>query len=85
MLAGDTELGITVIHMTSKLDGGPALAKRSTLLADDDTAVEAEEKLSRIGVEAVAESIDLLAEWDGSKPIGELQDPAPSDSRAEAL
>ena len=76
MLAGDTEVGITVIHMTAKLDGGPALAKRSIELNDDDTAVEAEEKLSRIGVEAVADSIDQLSEWDGARPIGELQDPA---------
>ena len=76
ILAGESELGVTVIHMTARLDAGPSLAKRSFVLGDDDTAVEAEAKLSEIGVEAVAESIELLASWDGESPIGEVQDPA---------
>lgn len=71
---GDAVTGITIIHMTAKLDGGPCLAKRELAILADDTAESIEPKLAELGVEAVNKSIDRLAVWDGESPIGEPQD-----------
>ena len=71
---GDAVTGITIIHMTAKLDGGPCLAKRELPIASEDTAESIEPKLANLGVEAVIESIGLLESWDGEALIGEVQD-----------
>ncbi|MCL4137257.1 UNVERIFIED_CONTAM: hypothetical protein GTU68_026736 [Idotea baltica] len=71
---GDAVTGITIIHMTAKLDGGPCLAKRELPIGADETTETIEPKLSVLGVEAVMQSIDQLAEWDGVSKIGEVQD-----------
>lgn len=71
---GDAVTGITIIHMTAKLDGGPCLAKRELPIASEDTAESIEPKLANLGVEAVIESIGLLESWDGEASIGEAQD-----------
>ena len=71
---GDAVTGITIIHMTAKLDGGPCLAKRELPIASEDTAESIEPKLANLGVEAVIESIGLLESWDGEASIGEVQD-----------
>ncbi|MBP88841.1 MAG: methionyl-tRNA formyltransferase [Planctomycetaceae bacterium] len=84
ILNGDEETGVTVIHMTPKLDGGPAIAVRTTPIGDDETTAELEPRLSILGVEAVHESINLLAEWDGESPIGVVQDSS-QVSRAPCL
>jgi methionyl-tRNA formyltransferase len=73
---GEKETGVTVIHMTPRLDAGPALVQRSTPIGPDDDAVVLELRLAQIGVGAVIEAIDMLAAWDGMSPLGQLQDPA---------
>ncbi|UUO06218.1 methionyl-tRNA formyltransferase [Blastopirellula sp. J2-11] len=75
MYHGDAETGVTVIHMTPKLDGGPILAIAKTPIDADEDAVALEERLSLIGIEPVMDSIALL-EKHGNNPPGELQDPA---------
>ena len=74
LLAGDAVAGVTVIHMTPKLDAGPALAVRSLQIMPDETAGELEPRLADIGVAATEESLRALAAWDGCSPIGEVQD-----------
>jgi methionyl-tRNA formyltransferase len=71
---GEQETGITVIHMTPQLDGGPALAVRSTPIGPTETTAELEPRLSQLGVDAVLESIALLKNWDRASPIGVRQD-----------
>ncbi len=71
---GDPVTGITIIHMTAKLDGGPCLAKRTMPVVDEDTAESIEPKLANLGVDAVIESISLLEEWNGEASIGTPQD-----------
>ena len=71
---GDAVTGITIIHMTAKLDGGPCLAKRELPISDQDTSESIEPRLANLGVEAVLESINLLEKWDGEAAIGEPQD-----------
>jgi methionyl-tRNA formyltransferase len=73
ILNGDAETGISVIHMTPRLDGGPCLVVRSTPIGNEETQPELEQRLSQIGVTAVLEAIDKLAAWDRSSPLGSLQ------------
>lgn len=74
ILNGDEETGITVIHMTPKLDGGPALTIRATPIGKRETTEELEPRLALLGVESVHEAIDMLSNWDRSSPIGTPQD-----------
>ena len=71
---GDTVTGVTVIHMTPKLDGGPCLVKMELEIDPIETAGELEPRLSAIGPEAVSQAIEMLSSWDGESEIGELQD-----------
>ena len=73
---GEPVVGVTVIHMTPKLDGGPCLDTDSIKVQPDDDAVSIEEELSQIGVDTVFRSLDKLAAWDRESVIGEVQDPA---------
>ena len=50
---GCEETGVTVIHMTRKLDAGPNLTQRSVTIGPMEDAVELEERLSILGVEAI--------------------------------
>lgn len=71
---GDSIMGVTVIHMTPKLDGGPELAKRSMQVEIQDTAETLEPRLAELGVEAVQASLAELQAWDGESPLGNPQD-----------
>ena len=73
---GDRETGVTVIHMTPKLDAGPTLTLRTTPIGESETTAELEPRLALLGVEPVHEAIAMLAAWDRSSPIGTPQDPA---------
>jgi len=73
---GETETGVTVIHMTPRLDAGPCLAQVATPIGADETSEELEPRLSQLGVPAVLDSIRMLAEHDGESPLGEIQDPS---------
>ncbi len=74
VLSGDAVAGVSVIHMTPKLDGGPILATAQIPIAADDTSGSLEVKLSNLGIQPVLQSIDLLSQWDGESVIGQLQD-----------
>ncbi len=60
VLSGDAETGVSVIHMTPRLDGGPILATRRTPIQKTETSGQLEERLSIIGVGATIEAISLL-------------------------
>lgn len=72
---GDAETGVTVLHMTAHLDSGPCLVQRRTPIGPDEDAVQLERRLSEIGVGAVHEALELLAQWDGRSILGLPQDP----------
>ncbi|WP_390621470.1 methionyl-tRNA formyltransferase [Rubripirellula reticaptiva] len=74
MLNGDAVTGVSVIHMTPRLDGGPIIAKEETFIGDHETAGELEDRLSQIGVAAVLHAVEKLRAWDGNSEIGEMQD-----------
>ncbi len=57
---GETETGVTVIHMTPQLDAGPSLVQHRTPIGPTETAPELEVRLAGIGSKAVLEAIDKL-------------------------
>jgi methionyl-tRNA formyltransferase len=72
--SGDQQSGVSVIHMTPRLDGGPILSVRTTEIGAQETAGQLEERLSQIGVDVVRESLQKLQQWDGTSQIGLPQD-----------
>lgn len=92
VLCGEEQTGVSVIHMTPKLDAGPVLTKRETPIGAKETAGELESRLSKIGVEATLEAVERLRESrSGGEqaevqplPLGEPQDPEQA-SRAPRL
>ena len=46
---GETKTGVTVIHMTPKVDAGPCIAQAETDIGPEETAVELEKRLSELG------------------------------------
>lgn len=76
ILAGETVTGISVIHMSPVLDAGPILATRMTPIGAHETAPELESRLSPLGVEAVMESIEMLAAHQGAQPAASPDMPA---------
>lgn len=72
---GDDESGVSVIHMTPRLDGGPILVQRRLSVDPNETAGDLEHRLAELGVDAVRESLVMLSAWDGRSTIGVLQDP----------
>ena len=74
LLNGEAETGVTVIHMTPRLDSGPILAARSTPIGSDENQPELEQRLAALGVSPVHEAIERLTQWDRVSPIGTPQD-----------
>jgi methionyl-tRNA formyltransferase len=57
---GDTETGVTVIHMTPKVDAGPCIAQVPVNIEPEEDAVELEERLSLIGEWLIRQSIQSI-------------------------
>ncbi|MEX2176362.1 MAG: methionyl-tRNA formyltransferase [Pirellulaceae bacterium] len=74
LLNGEVETGVSVIHMTPRLDGGPILAQRETAIGPEETQPQLEAHLARLGIEPVHEAIAMLDQWDRVSPLGEPQD-----------
>ena len=74
MYDGRPTTGISVIHMTTKLDAGPCLEQIEVPIESNENAVELEHRLAELGVAAVLRSIEQLSTWDGSGSLGVIQD-----------
>jgi methionyl-tRNA formyltransferase len=57
---GETETGVSVIHMTPRVDAGPCIGQARAPIYPDETAVELEQRLSEIGAWLVRRAIDAL-------------------------
>jgi len=57
---GEKETGVSVIHMTPRIDAGPLVAQARTEIGPDETAVELEKRLAEIGAWLVRRAIDSL-------------------------
>lgn len=58
---GDAETGVTVIAMSPRVDAGPCLAKVSTRIDPNETAVDLERRLAELGAPLIAATVDKLA------------------------
>jgi len=74
LLNGECETGVSVIHMTPRLDGGPILVQRTAQIGMEETQPELEQRLAAIGVDAVQEAMDMLERWDHASALGQAQD-----------
>lgn len=59
---GETETGVTVIHMTPRVDAGPCIAQARTPIVPDETAVELHGRLAEIGAWLTRRAIDAVEE-----------------------
>jgi methionyl-tRNA formyltransferase len=79
ILSGDSVAGVSIIHMTPALDGGPVLSQSSTEIGIAETAAELESRLSQIGVQSTLESVAVLAtksSLENCVNLGQKQDKA---------
>jgi len=60
LINGETETGITTMLMDVGLDTGDMLLKRTTAITPDDDASSLHDRLSLLGAETMAETLDLL-------------------------
>ena len=61
ILAGDSETGVTIMYIEPRLDAGPMLLKKACPIGPDDTAGDLHDRLSRIGAEALLETLPSIA------------------------
>lgn len=57
---GESETGVSVIHITPKIDAGPVIAQGATPIRPDETAIELETRLAELGAWFVRRAIDSL-------------------------
>jgi methionyl-tRNA formyltransferase len=57
---GETETGVSVIHMTPRLDAGPVLVQKRLAIEPNETAGQLEPRMAALGVDAVIEAISRL-------------------------
>jgi methionyl-tRNA formyltransferase len=70
---GETETGVSVIHMTPKVDAGPVIEQARMPIGPDETAADVEARLSQLGPDCVLRAVDALASGT-AQPLP--QDPA---------
>jgi methionyl-tRNA formyltransferase len=70
---GETETGVTVIHMTPRLDAGPSIGQTRTPIGENETTADIEVRLSQLGAPLVCQCIEQLA---AGTALAIPQDPA---------
>jgi methionyl-tRNA formyltransferase len=72
---GETETGVTVIHMTPGVDAGPCLAQSRMVIGPEETTGELEPRLAELGAGLTCETVARMATDDPTlRPLA--QDPA---------
>ncbi len=59
---GEEQTGVTIIHMTPKVDAGPCIARAATAIGPEETAPELEGRLAEMGAALVCEAVDMVEE-----------------------
>jgi len=60
ILAGDSESGVTIMRVTSRMDAGPMLLARAIPIAPGETQATLKEKLAELGAAALLEALEKL-------------------------
>lgn len=61
ILAGDTQTGVTTMHLNAKMDEGDIILQRAEPILPDDTAATLHDRLAKLGATLIVETIDQLA------------------------
>ncbi|MCS6978412.1 MAG: methionyl-tRNA formyltransferase [Gemmatales bacterium] len=69
---GETQTGVTIIRMSTKLDAGEMLAQEAVDILPDETAGELEARLAQVGARLAVEVVERLA---AGEVRGIVQDP----------
>jgi methionyl-tRNA formyltransferase len=72
ILAGKTRTGVTVFRLVERMDAGPVLVQRSTMIGPGETCAELHDRLAGVSCDALDATLKLLDE-DLHAP-GEVQD-----------
>lgn len=67
ILQGETETGVTIMHMAAELDAGDIIAQVSTPIGPDETAPELFVRLAHLGAEALVPAVAALAQGTASR------------------
>lgn len=62
ILNGESESGVTIMHMAQGLDTGDVIAQRSTPITLEDTASTLHDRLADMGAGLLAETVEALAQ-----------------------
>lgn len=84
LLAGDTETGITLMHMDIGLDTGAMLKKASCEILPSDTAETLHDRLAKLGADLLAANIDELENLPATAQNDELATYAQKLNKVEA-
>ena len=60
IVSGETKTGVSVIRMTEEMDAGPVLGTAETEIGRDETAGELFVRLSKLGAELLADTLDAV-------------------------
>jgi len=60
LMAGDKEMGVTIMEMVLALDAGPMVSVREVVVEDEDTLGTMHDKLAQVGVQAL---LDVLPDY----------------------
>jgi methionyl-tRNA formyltransferase len=61
VVAGERETGVSIMQVVQALDAGPVYDLASTPIGPDDTSAELEDRLARLGADALLPILDALA------------------------
>jgi methionyl-tRNA formyltransferase len=61
LMAGDREIGISIMRMDEGLDTGPVYLRRPVAIDETDTAGSLHDRLAQVGAEAICEVLERLA------------------------
>jgi methionyl-tRNA formyltransferase len=62
ILAGDAETGVTIMKMDEKLDHGPVLNARKTVIGEREDAASLTSRLAEMGAQLLVETLERLEE-----------------------
>ncbi|MBT4120765.1 MAG: methionyl-tRNA formyltransferase [Candidatus Magasanikbacteria bacterium] len=75
LIDGETETGVTIMKMDKGLDTGPIILQKSIKIEPNDTYIDLDKKLAKIGISALLEAVPAYVS-------GELQPSHQDDSQA---
>ena len=74
VLRGELKTGVTVFKLTRRMDAGPILVVRETLIKPDETAGELQDRLAAIAPDALMAALEMYGPTEA--PAGHPQDDA---------